>query len=123
MAIQRGREMGVTIDDLHERIDILYRDRERDIDGNIVAGEIHTRATVWAKVLPISARIGERPQETENIVEYRVTIRWREDIQPTDEIRWRGKRLELVSPAYDVESRRMWTVMECRELVEDVEEA
>ena len=111
MAIQRGREMGVTIDDLHERIDILYRDRERDIDGNIVAGEIHTRATVWAKVLPISARIGERPQETENIVGYRITIRWR------------GKRLEIVSPPYDVESRRMWTVMECRELVEDVEEA
>ena len=123
MAIQRGREMGVTIDDLHERIEILYHDKTRDIDGNIVAGEIHTRATVWAKVLPISARIGERPQETENIVGYRVTIRWREDIQPTDEIRWRGKRLELISPPYDVESRRMWTVMECRELVENVEEA
>ena len=121
MAIQRGREMGVTIDDLHERISILYHDKERDSEGNIVVGEIHTRATVWAKVLPISARIGERPQETENIVTYRVTIRHREDIEPTDEILWRGKRLELASPPYDVESRRMWTIFECRELVENGE--
>ena len=119
MAIQRGRELGVTIDDLHERISILYHDKERDSDGNIVAGEIHTRATVWAKVIPISARIGERPQETENIVGYRVTIRFREDIEPTDEILWRGKRLELISPPYDVESRRIWTVMECWEMVEN----
>ncbi len=123
MAIQRGREMGVTIDDLHERIEILYHDKIRDIDGDIVAGEIHTRATVWAKILPVSAKIGERQQETENIVGYRVTIRYREDIEPTDEIKWRDKRLELISPPYDVESRRIWTVMECRELMENVEEA
>ena len=71
----------------------------------------------------LSARIGERPQETENIVGYRVTIRFREDIEPTDEILWRGKRLELISPPYDVESRRIWTVMECREMVENGTEA
>ena len=121
MAIQRGREMGVTIDDLHERIEIQYREKSRDLDGNIVDGEIHTRAAVWAKVIPVAARIGERPQETENIVTYRVTIRHREDIEPTDEILWRGKRLELASPPYDVESRRMWTIFECRELVENGE--
>ena len=120
MAIQRGAGMNVTLDDLHERIEILYRDKERDSDGNIVDGEIHTRAAVWAKVLPITARIGDSAtEETENIVAYRVTIRWREDIEPTDEIRWRGRRLALVSPPYDVESRRMWTAFECREMVEN----
>ena len=122
MAIQRGREMFVTIDDLHERVEIRYHDKTRDIDGNIVDEEIHTRAAVWAKVLPVSARIGERSEETENAVIYRVTIRHREDIEPTDEILWRGRRLELISPPYDVESRRMWTVMDCRELVENGEE-
>lgn len=121
MAIRRGKEMDVTIDDLHERIEIQYREKMRDIDGNIVDGEIHTRAAVWAKVIPVAARIGERPQETENIVTYHVTIRHREDIEPTDEILWRGKRLELASPPYDVDSRRMWTIFECRELVENGE--
>ena len=93
MAIRRGREMDVTIDDLHERIEIQYRDKTRDLDGNIVDGEIHTRAAVWAKVIPVTARIGERSEETENEILYRVTIRHREDIEPTDEIWCRGKLL------------------------------
>ncbi len=118
MSIQRGREMSVTIDDLHERIEIFYRDKTRDIDGNIVDGEIHTRATVWAKIIPVTARIGEQSGETGNEVRYRVTVRYRNDIEPTDEILWRGRRLVLASPPYDVESRRMWTAFECRELVE-----
>lgn len=118
MSIQRGREMSVTIDDLHERIEIFYRDKTRDIDGNIVDGEIHTRATVWAKIIPVTARIGEQSGETGNEVRYRVTVRYRNDIEPTDEILWRGRRLVFVSPPYDVESRRMWTAFECRELVE-----
>ena len=117
MAIQRGAGMNVTLDDLHERIEFLCFDKERDSEGNIIDGAEHTRATVWAKVLPIAARIGDGTQETENIVTYRVTIRYREDIEPTDEILWRGKRLALVAPPYDVESRRIWTVLECRELV------
>lgn len=118
MAIQRGAGMNVTLDDLHERIEIQHRDKARDIDGNIVDGEIHTRATVWAKIIPVTARIGEQSTETENKIIYRVTVRYRNDIEPTDEILWRGRRLVFVSPPYDVESRRMWTAFECRELVE-----
>ncbi len=118
MAIRRGREMDVTIDDLHERIEIQHRNKTRDKEGNIVDGEIHTRAAVWAKVIPVTARIGEQSGETENEIIYRVTIRHREDIETTDEISWRGKRLEIIAPPYDVESRRMWTAFECRELVE-----
>ena len=121
MAIRRGKEMDVAIDDLHERIEILYRDKMRDLDGNIVDGEIHTRATVWAKVIPVTARIGEQSEETENEIIYRVTVRHREDIETTDEISWRGKKLTLVSPPYDVESRRIWTTFECRELIENGE--
>lgn len=111
--------MGVTIDDLHERITIRRYTKTRDSDGNIIDGEAHTRATVWAKVIPISARINDSAEETENIVTYRVTIRYRDDIEPTDEILWRGRRLTLTSPPYDIESRKTWTVMECRELIED----
>ena len=118
MAIQRGAGMNVTLDDLHERIEIQHRDKTRDIDGNIVDGEIHTRATVWAKVIPVTARIGEQSEETENEIIYRVTVRHREDIETTDEISWRGKRLEIIAPPYDVESRRMWMAFECRELAE-----
>ncbi len=123
MAIQRGTAMNTTLDDLHERITIRYCDKDRDNDGNIVDAEIHTRATVWAKVIPIAARIGEGSQETENMVTYRITIRYREDIEPTDEILWRDRRMEIISPPYDVESRRIWTMMECREMVENVTQA
>jgi SPP1 family predicted phage head-tail adaptor len=48
-----------------------------------------------------------------------VIIRYRSDIRPDDEVLWRGKRLQIVGTPYDAESSHIWTVMECREAVQD----
>ena len=109
-----------TIDDLAERISIVYQKAQRNNRGDILGIEDVTRCTVWAKVLPLSARrLLDDSVEAVNEVSYRVIIRHRTDIAPDDIVLWRGKRLQQTAPPYDAESRRMWTVLECVEMKAD----
>lgn len=117
----RGTLMKTSMDDLTERIRIVYKDRSRDACGNIVTGAETLRCEVWAKVYPYGANITLAGVERVNQVDYRVVVRYRTDILPTDEMLWRGKRLKLIKPAYDAESAHTWTVMECREVIADAE--
>ena len=115
-----GNAMRTTVDDLAERIDVVYHETTQDAAGNIInTGTELSRGARWAKVLPISAVIADGYNENENAVTYRVTVRYCTDIEPTDTITWRGKRLSLVAPPYDAESRRVWTILDCRELIEN----
>ena len=52
---------------------------------------------------------------------YRIVIRYREDIEVTDTIRWRSHRFLQTAPAYDFRCNRKYLVLEVRELVEDGE--
>jgi len=115
----KGTLMRTTMDDLTERISIVYHARTRDSCGNIVDGEDEVRCMVWAKVYPYGARIQEGGVERMNQVDYRVIVRYRTDILPDDEVLWRGKRLRMIKPAYDAESARTWTVLECQEVLAD----
>lgn len=114
-----GAAIKTTLDDLTERIELVYHETTQDAAGNIVKGAEVSRGECWAKVLPVSAAISAGYNETENAVSYRVTVRYRTDILPTDTVLWRGKRLSLTSPPYDAESRHIWTIFDCKELVED----
>ena len=69
----------------------------------------------------MTARITDDTPERVNAISYRVTIRYRNDIKPDDEILWRGKRLKLLTPPFDAESRKIYTVMDCEEVIEDAE--
>ena len=109
-----------TIDDLAERISIIYQTAQRNERGDIISVEDVTRCTIWAKVLPLSSRrLLDDSVEAVNEVSYRITIRYRADIAPDDIVLWRGKRLQQTAPPYDAESRRIWTVLECVEMIED----
>lgn len=108
-----------SVDDLSERISVVYFETERNSRGDIVNTSEVTRCTVWAKVLPLAGKITDETPQRENIVTYRVTIRYRTDIKPDDEILWRGKRLKITTPPLDLESRHIWTQFECIEVVKD----
>lgn len=114
-----GSIMQTNIDDLTERVEIIYNPTTQDSAGNLIHGEEASRGECWAKVLPLSAKSAEAYNETENAVLYRVIVRYRTDIQPTDRVSWRGKVLKLIAPAYDAESRKIWTVCDCKEVVEN----
>lgn len=104
-------------DDLSERVVFQEAALVQDSEGNITRAYTD-RAEVWAKVLPYASNIADSNDETQNRRLYRVTVRYNPDIQPTDRVLWRGRVLEMVSVPYDAESRHIWTVCECRELVE-----
>ena len=108
-------------DELSERISVVYFETTRNSRGDIVRGEEITRCTVWAKVLPLSGRIQDETPARENSVTYRVTVRYRADILPDDEIVWRGRRLKITTPPFDLESRHCWTQFECEEVIQDGE--
>ena len=109
----------MSLDDLTERISVVYFETERNSRGDIINTTELTRCTVWAKVLPLTGKITDETPQRENIVTYRVTVRFRTDIKPDDEILWRGRRLKIITTPFDVESRHVWTQFNCEEVVKD----
>ena len=116
-----GNAMRTTIDDLTERIEIARYAKKRDSAGNIVtlATQALFSTKCWAKVLPVSAAVGEGYEAVQNSIGYRITARFREDILPDDLIYWRDKTLTITAPPYDAESRRKWIILDARESVPD----
>lgn len=118
------RHAGVTnqninTNDLTERISVVYFETTRNARGDIVKGAEVVRCMVWAKVLPLAARINDTTPERENLITYRITIRYRTDILPDDSIIWRGRRLKITTPPFDVENYHTWLQFECVEVIQD----
>ena len=111
--------MKISIADLNERIQIVYFDTERGERGDIISVQEVERCRVWAKVYALTAKNTEDTPERKNKISWRVTIRHREDIKPDDEIVWRERRLKLVSPPYNLDGKRIFTAMECEEVIAD----
>ncbi len=109
----------MSVDDLSERISVVYFETSRNARGDIVKGAENVRCMVWAKVLPLTGRIEDTAPERLNSVTYRVTIRYRTDILPDDEILWRGRRFRLTTPPIDLESRHIWTQFDMSEVIPD----
>ena len=114
-----GNVIATPLDDLSERIQIVYFETERNSRGDILNKTQIERCRVWAKVLPFNAKINDGAPERKNTISYRVTIRYRTDILPNDEIIWRDRRLKIITPPYDAESRKIFTVIDCEEVVTD----
>ena len=111
--------MKISVDDLTERIKIIFSDNVRNSRGDFVKNFEKIRCEVWAKILPLSGKISDTTPEKINSVTYRITIRYRNDIKPDDKIIWRGKILEIVTPPFDVEVRHIWTQFDCVEVIQD----
>lgn len=114
-----GGVIGTSIDDLSERISIRYLRTDRNQYGDIIKIEELERCQVWAKVFPLTARNNNGAPERINKITYRVTMRYRNDVKPDDIIIWRGRRLEIISPPFDAESRKIFTVFDCEEVIEN----
>lgn len=114
-----GGVIGTSIDDLSERISVHYLETARNQYGDIVKITEIERCKVWAKIFPLTARNNDGSPERVNKITYRVTMRYREDIKPDDEIIWRNRRLKIIAPPFDAESRRIFIVFDCEEAIED----
>ena len=114
-----GGFISTSIDDLSERISVRYLETARNQYGDIVETLEKERCQVWAKVFPLTARNNDGSPVRVNKITYRVTMRYRNDIKPDDEIIWRNRRLKIISPPFDAESRKIFLVIDCEEVIED----
>lgn len=109
----------MSVDDLAEKISVVYFETTRNERGDIVQGAEIVRCMVWAKVLPLTGRINDITPERKNEITYRITIRYRTDILPDDLIIWRGRRLKIITTPVDIEARRIWLQVDCKEAIQD----
>lgn len=80
--------------DLDQRIELQRLTRMPDGGGGY-SEEWTTYATPWASVRPMSGRERYHAQQTQASANYRVTIRYRADVQDADRILWRGRVLNI----------------------------
>ena len=111
--------MYVRLSELRQRVKILRPIAEEDTVGNLIEQGRMEVATVWAKILPYAAKISDGYAEKVDEVNYRVVIRYRDDIEVTDIIEWRGKTLIMSAPPYPLDGGRKYLILEAKELVED----
>jgi len=109
----------MSVDDLSEKVSVVYFETTRNERGDIIKGAEITRCTVWAKVLPLAGKINNITPERINEITYRITIRYGIEILPDDLIIWRGRKLKITTPPFDVESRHIWLQFDCRENIGD----
>ena len=109
----------IRIKDLSERIKIIYYLTARNEYGDLIKVREVTRCRVWARVHALSQRIDDGTPERLNKTTYRITIRWREDIQPNDEIVWRDRYFKIISAPAEFEVRHVWKVFDAQEITPD----
>lgn len=111
--------MYITLNELRQRVTIQRPVTQTDAYGNLVERGREEVGTVWAKIIPYASKISDGYAEKVDEVNYRIVIRYRDDVEVTDEIQWRSHRFRQTAPAYDFRCNRKYLVMEVRELIED----
>ncbi|WP_291349453.1 MULTISPECIES: phage head closure protein [unclassified Acinetobacter] len=73
----------------------------RDEDGFEIEGSWQEYQQLWAKVTPLSARDLISAQADQSEVVARMKIRYREDINTTMQVIWKGRTFSIQSQALD----------------------
>lgn len=77
------------------------------------------RATVWAKLVALTAKTVDQYEQLTPEILHRVIIRYRRDVAVTDRIQYGGRIFEQIGPPIDVEEKHAFLRLECREVVAD----
>lgn len=73
--------------------------------------------TIWAKVIAVKGKEAIEAQKIRPELTYRVTIRYREGIDSSMIIEWEGRKLELITPPYDLDGKKAYMGFMCIEKV------
>lgn len=90
---------------LRHRITIEQKTITQDNTGAMVE-EWNELATVWAQVSPLSAREAMQAAALNSTQTARMIIRWRDDLDATMRIKYRGEIYEIEGLIEDVNSGR-----------------
>lgn len=103
-----------TVGALNQRVQIQRVSNTRDDMGGMIQSWA-TIATVWAEVKPISAGEQFRRQQIQASASHKVTIRYRNDLLPSDRIVWRNRTFQLKGEMNE-DQRRRFSAWACEEL-------
>ena len=72
--------------------------------------------TVWCEVLALRGREYYLAQQVNAEVQFKVSLRYRDDVTAQDRIVWGDRTLEVVAPPIDVGGKHVIMELMCREL-------
>ena len=78
-----------------------------------------TRATVWAKIMTLTAKTTDQYEQLTPEILHRIIIRYRRDVAVSDRIQYGDRIFEQIGPPVDVEEKHAFLRLECREVVAD----
>ncbi|MBN5310471.1 phage head closure protein [Serratia marcescens] len=104
---------------LHHRITLQKPVKVQNPETGSVENIWQNLAQLWAEVSPLSAREFVAAQAMQNSVTTRITIRYRQDIEPKYRILFRGKIFNIEGILSDPESGLEYLTLPCSEGVDD----
>lgn len=105
--------------ELRQRVTIMDPDSTKKNEAGEVIPGYKEVATVWAKVIPIRGREYLEAKKIKPELQYRVTIRYRNDIHPAMALIW-GKKELKIEAAIDIAGRHAFLELACTEEVETI---
>lgn len=90
----------------------IYRLQDVDDGKGAYVRDWSKITDVWAEVIGQGGRESLIDRSVQGIATYRVTIRWRSDIRTNDQIRYRGRNLNIRSIEPDA-TDRVWLSIMC----------
>ena len=104
--------------ELNCRVTLLREKKTSDGQGGYLTDYL-ARATVWAKITPLSAKTIDQYEQLSPEILHRILIRHRRDVAVTDRIEYGGRVFEPIGPPIDLEEKHAYLRLECREVVAD----
>ncbi|HIE0939541.1 TPA: phage head closure protein [Serratia marcescens] len=104
---------------LRHRITLQKPVKVQDPETGSVENIWQDLAQLWAEVSPLSARELVSAQAMQNAVTTRITIRYRQDIEPKYRILFRGKKFNIEGILSDPKSGLEYLTLPCSEGVDD----
>ncbi len=71
--------------------------------------------TLWARVRPAGGEVETLADRRTAAKDYEVTIRWRDDVVPSQRFKWRGRFLQIEAIG-NVDERRRRVTLTCRDI-------
>lgn len=87
---------------------------QNEIGEDVQVPTLHSK--LWADVKPLRGKEFTEAQKTASELQYRITTRYREGIDPSMEVRWNGRKLNITA-VIDVSGREESMELMCVEQV------
>lgn len=110
--------MQITASQLRHKVALQAQETTRSEFGDVIT-EWVDQASVWAHVAPQSGREYFAAQQVQSEVSTRITIRYRDDVDATCRIKYRGKTYNIEAVLPDDGSGRDHLTLMCAEGAND----